>query len=62
MDWDFQKTDWYVVTPLGNPPSPQDTFTDMRPETSSWKFGFIQRDDKGRSTTVKDLESRRFER
>ena len=46
MDWDFEKTDWYVVTPLGSPPSQQDTFTDMRPETSSWKFGFIQRDDK----------------
>ena len=26
------------------------------------KFGFIKRVDKGRITTVKDLESRRFER
>ena len=31
-------------------------------ESSSQKFGFIKRVDKGEITTVKDLESWRFER
>jgi len=31
-------------------------------ESETWKLGFIKRVDKGRITTVKDLESWRFER
>ena len=31
-------------------------------ESETWKFGFIKRVDKGRITSVKDLESWRFER
>ena len=31
-------------------------------DSETWKFGFIKRVDKGRITTVNDLESWRFER
>ena len=40
----------------------KETVVQRRWESETWKFGFIKRVDKGRITTVKDLESWRFER